>query len=91
MSLFNSSDPAIAAAHAKALDTLANIETEYGAVFVVDEYQQELRNAVAASHRRNDEAAQLDLMRRKMALKATRSGRPAHRAVVVDLDGKRVA
>ena len=49
MSLFNSSDPAIAAAHAKVLDTLANIETEYGAVFVVDEYQQELRNAVAAS------------------------------------------
>jgi len=35
VSLFNSSDPAIAAAHAKVLRTLANIETEYGAVFKV--------------------------------------------------------
>lgn len=91
MSLFDSSDPAIGAAHAKVLDTLANIETEYGAVFVVDEYQQELRNAVAANHRRSEESAQFELMRRKMALKAKRTKRPAHRAVVVDLDGKRVA
>ena len=91
MSLFNSSDPAIAAAHAKVLDTLANIETEYGAVFVIDQEQQELRDAVAANHRRNEEAAQLELMRRKRALKAKRTKRPAHRAVVVDLDGKRVA
>ena len=60
MSLFNSSDPAIAAAHAKVLDTLANIETEYGAVFVIDQEQQELRDAVAANHRRNEEAAQLE-------------------------------
>ncbi len=91
MTLFNSQDPGVAAAHAKVIDTLANIETEYGAVFVVDQYQQELCNAVAANHRRNDEAAQLELMRRKMALKAKRTKRPAHRAVVVDLDGKRVA
>lgn len=52
MTLFNSADPAIAAAHTKVLETLANIETAYGAVFVIDEYQQELRNAVAANHER---------------------------------------
>ena len=91
MTLFNSQDPAIAAALTRVMDTLANIETEYGAVFVIDQEQQELCNAVAANHRRNEAAAQLELMRRKMALKAARTKRPAHRSVVVDLDGKRVA
>lgn len=91
MTLFNSQDPGVAAAHAKVIDTLANIETEYGAVFLVDSYQQELKNALAAHHRRNEEATRAAAIAVHAQTLASRSRRPKHRAVVVDLTGKRVA
>ncbi len=56
MTLLNSIDPQIAAAQAKVLETLARIPDEYGAVFVVEDYQAELALAVRAHvQRRADE------------------------------------
>ena len=81
--------PRMTSKHMDTMDELRDAMAAFvarGKVVSIEEGRM-LRLVQAAS----DEAAQLDLMRRKMALKATRSGRPAHRAVVVDLDGKRVA
>lgn len=46
MTLFDSTNPAIRKAQALVLETLASIPDEYGAAFVVGDYQDELARAV---------------------------------------------
>lgn len=88
MTLFNSANPRIAAAQAKVIETLTNIPDEYGAVFVIDQYQAELTAAVAANH----EAIHAEQVRQRAAL-LNRPGRRGRKrtGTVVDMTGKRVA
>lgn len=80
MSLFNSTNPRIAAAQARTLDTLMAIPDEYGAVFVIDEYQAELTEAVRAHTQRQ---AVERLAKRLNELEAARTRRAAQQARVV--------
>ena len=53
MTLFNSANPRIAAAQGDVIETLMSIPDAYGAVFVIDDLQEELRAAVLAHHQKN--------------------------------------
>lgn len=65
MTLLNSIDPQIAAAQAKVLETLARIPDEYGAVFVVEDYQAELAAAVRAHVQRRADERMVERLRRR--------------------------
>ena len=85
MSLLNPSDPRIAAAQARVIETLTAIPDEYGAEFVIDDCQAELIAAVAKHHRRNEDArqeAQMHAIARRWARKAKRG------APVIDIESR---
>lgn len=82
MTLFNPDNPRVAAAQAQVLDTLMAIPDEYGAVFVIDEYQTELTEAVRAHTRRQ---AVERLAKRLNELQAQRKRREQRQARVIVL------
>ena len=86
MTLFNSANPRIAAAQGDVIETLMSIPDEYGAVFVIDDLQAELRAAVLAHHQKN-----VVLAKAKTLAAPGRRGRRKHIGNVVDMTGKRVA
>lgn len=79
MTLFNSANPRIAAKQATVLETLAAIPDEYGAVFVIDQYQAELTLAVRA----HVEAQRMSRVR-EHARTLNRRGRRRRAVVVLD-------
>lgn len=81
MSIFNSQNTRIRDAQTQVLGTLMAIPAEYGAVFVIDQDQAELTEAVRA----NVEAQRLATARAHAAMlaKPTRRGRRRARVVVL--------
>lgn len=92
MSIFNSANPRIRNAQQTVLDTLASIPDEYGAVFVIDDYQDmkwgELPVAVREGRKRE---ATLVAAERLVELGKRRARKAEVRARVVDMQGRRVA
>lgn len=88
MCLLNTQNQRIAQAHAKVLDTLAGIPDEYGAVFVIGDYQDELALAVREARKRE---ATLVAAERVVELGKRRERKRQVRGRVVDLAGRRVA
>ena len=87
MSLLNPENPDIAFARDCVITTLMDIPDSYGAIVIVSDEQAYL----AAMVQRNHDRQRTDAIQRAAQRLVKRSKRPAHRAVVVDLDGKRVA
>lgn len=86
MSMFNPESPDIAFARDCVINTLADINERPGAIFSVAEDQAYLADIVQANHQRNEAAAQQDAINRKAKYLASRTRRPAHRALnVIDL------
>lgn len=88
MSIFNSANPRIRNAQQTVLDTLASIPDEYGAVFVIGDYQDELALAVREARKRE---ATLVAAERVVELGKRRARKAEVRARVVDMQGRRVA
>lgn len=87
MTLFNSQNPRIVKAQAQVVETLSAIPEEYGAVFVIDEYQEDLRQAVRA----HVEAQRMAIVAEHAAALNAKGRRGRRRGTVVDLTGRRVA
>lgn len=91
MSLFNSTNPRIAAAQARTLDTLMAIPEEYGAVFVIDDYQNMKGGELPVAVREHTRQMAMAKAALRLAVLAERKAQKAAVQAVVALDDWRVA